>query len=131
MKHLIASVSLLLLLSACSAGGSRQAAIDAANANLPAPYRDGLVTERARAAGTDIVLDIRFAEARVSQLADKPELRDALQTDEQNAMGELCTDAALSPFLKDNGVVRRRFVDADGELFFEARLSGRDCPASS
>lgn len=129
MKHLIASASLLLLLTACNAGGSRQAAIDAVNATLPAPYRDGLVTERAWAGGTDIVLDIRFAEARVAQLAAKTELRDALQADEQNAISELCADAALGDYLKDGGVVRRRFIDADGELFFEARLEGRDCPA--
>ena len=129
MKHLIASASLLLLLTACNAGSSRQAAIDAANASLPAPYRDGLVTERAWAGGTDIVLDIRFAEARVDQLAAKPELREALQLDEQNAISELCADAALGDYLKDGGVVRRRFIDADGELFFEARLEGRDCPA--
>ena len=130
MKRLIASASFLLLLAACTAGGSRQTAIDAVNATLPAPYIDGLVTERAWAGGTDIVLDIRFAEARVAQLSLKPELRDMLQGDEQNVIVELCDDPALGDYLKDGGVVRRRFIDADGELFFEVRLNGRDCPAS-
>lgn len=119
-----------LLLSACGGNSARQAAVDAANAGLPSAYRDGLVTERAHSKGNAVVLDIRFAEARVAQLQAKPFLRDALQVDEQEAISELCADAALGDYLKDGGVVRRRFIDADGALFFEVSLDGRHCPPS-
>ncbi len=127
------AVACMLLLVACQGSSleqQREAAIAATNATLPAPYRDGLVTELARADGKDVVLDIRFAEARVAQLAAKPQLRDALQADEAQAMPELCGDAALKPFIDAGGGVRRRFIDADGELFFEVRLTPADCPHS-
>jgi len=127
------AIACTLLLAACQGGSleqQRETAITATNATLPAPYRDGLVTELARAEGKDVVLDIRFAEARVAQIAAKPQLRDALRADEAQAMPELCGDAALKPFIDAGGSVRRRFIDADGELFFEVRLTPADCPHS-
>lgn len=118
-----------LLLAACSGGNAaRLAAIDAVNTALPAPYRDGLVTERAHTKGNAVVLDIRFAEASVAQLDAKPQLRDALRADEGEAISELCRDSALGPYLQQGGVVRRRFIDTDGALFFEVSLDGADCP---
>lgn len=131
--RLLPLLATLGLLAACSGSGlgpARDAAIAASNNALPTPYRDGLVTERAYAGGADLVLEVRFAEARVAQLADKPHLRDALVADETEAMAELCRDAALKPYLAAGGVVRRRFIDADGALFFEASLPAHACPAS-
>ena len=131
--RLLPLFALVPLLAACQGNGlgsARQAAIDASNATLPAPYRDGLITERAFAGGADLVLEIRFAEARVAQLEAKPQLRDALLADETEAMAELCSDATLKPYLAAGGVVRRRFIDADGALFFEAALPANSCPAS-
>ncbi|MGN0857730.1 MAG: hypothetical protein ACI4NW_00915 [Stenotrophomonas sp.] len=131
--RLLPLLAMLVLASACQGNGlgqAREAAIAASNAKLPAPYRDGLVTERAYAGGADLVLDIRFAEARVADLETKPHLRDALLADETEAMIELCTDAALKPYLAAGGVVRRRFIDADGALFFEATLPANSCPTS-
>ena len=131
--RLLSLLALLPLLAACQGNGlgqAREAAIAASNATLPAPYRDGLVTERAFAGGADLVLEIRFAEARVAQLDTKPHLRDALEADETEAMIELCDSPALKPYLAAGGSVRRRFVDADGALFFEARLPAGTCPTS-
>lgn len=122
----------LLALTACGGGlgSARQTAIDAANAKLPAPYRDGLVTEKAYAGGMDLVLDVRFAEARVADLEAKPHLRDALRSDETEAMVELCDDPALKPYLQAGGRIVRRFIDADGALFFDAPFDGKHCPSS-
>ena len=122
----------VLALSACGGGlgSARQAAIEAANATLPAPYRDGLITEKAYAGGTDLVLDVRFAQARVADLEAKPHLHDALRADETEAMVELCDDAALKPYLQAGGHITRRFIDADGALFFDAHFDGTHCPAS-
>ena len=131
--RLLPLLATLGLLAACSGSGlgpAREAAIAASNANLPAPYRDGLITERAYAGGVDLVLEVRFAEARVAQLEAKPHLRDALAADETEAMAELCADDALKPYLAAGGVVRRRFIDADGALFFEATLPAHACPTS-
>lgn len=131
--RLLPLIAALGLITACSGGGlgsARDAALAASNASLPAPYRDGLVTERAVAGGADLVLEIRFADARVAQLDAKPDLRDALVADETEAMAELCGVEALQPYLAAGGVVRRRFIDADGALFFEATLPGNACPTS-
>lgn len=118
-------------LAACTGpSAERQAAIDAINAKLPQPYRDGLATERAHAQRGVLVLDVRFAQARVAQLEAKPHLRDALRIDETEAMVELCDEPALAPYLRAGGRVQRRFIDADGALFFATGLDGRDCPAT-
>lgn len=135
-RHLLAGALLALLLAGCNGGGlvsAQRQALEALGQALPAPYRDGLVVESARAGGVDVVLLIRFPEATVAMAAAKPALFQALRQDEQAAMRELCDMAALQPLLAAGGGVRRRFVDADGGLFFETRLAAADCnsPPSS
>lgn len=121
---------LLPLLVACdkdSLGEAQQQAIATLGKELPAPYRDGLIVDSVHRHGGDLVLVIRFPDASVAMAKAKPELFAALQQDEQQAMSELCDVAALAPVLAAGGGLRRRFIDADGALFFEVTLKAADC----
>lgn len=120
------------LLAGCGTGKLADAQRDAVatlGKELPVPYRDGLITASAQQQGNDLVLVIHFAEATVAMAKAKPDLFDALRLDEQAAIGELCDDKTLAPVLAAGGNVRRRFLDRDGALFFEATLTPSDCPS--
>ena len=121
---------LLPLLAACgngALGDAQRQALAELGKQLPAPYRDGLVVDSAHRYGNDLVLVIRFPDASVAMAKAKPELFAALHQDEQQAIADLCTAPALAPVLAAGGGVRRRFIDADGALFFEATLKASDC----
>ncbi len=122
---------LLPLLAACgnaALGDAQRQAIAGLSKQLPAPYRDGLVVDSVHRHGDDLVLVIRFPDASVAMAKARPDVFAALQQDEQQAMAELCDVAALAPVLAAGGGVRRRFIDADGALFFEATLHADQCP---
>lgn len=128
--RMLAAILLLPLLAACGKGNlddAQQQAIATLGKQLPAPYRDGLVVESVHRHGDDLVLVIHFPDATVAMAKARPEVFEALHQDEQNAMAELCTDKALAPVYAAGGGVRRRFVDADGAVFFEATLKASDC----
>lgn len=129
--RILAALLLALSLGGCSDRPDHAALRDAVKqmgTHLPAPYRDGLVTESVQAVDNDVVLLVRFAEATQAMAAAKPEIFNALQLDEQESMRELCRVTALKSLLESGGGVRRRFVDRDGALFFETRLAAADCP---
>ena len=118
------------LLSACGSAKLSDVQDDALaklGKQLPAPYRDGLITDSALRQGNDIVLVVRFPEATVAMAKAKPDVFGALRRDENQAIAELCQDPVLRPVYAAGGGVQRRFVDANGELFFEATLKASDC----
>ena len=128
--RMLAAILLLPLLAACGKGGlgdAQQRAIATLGKQLPAPYRDGLVVESVHRHGDDLVLVIRSPDITLAMARAKPEVFDALRADEQEAMRELCGEAALAPVYAAGGGMRRRFVDADGAVFFEATLKASDC----
>jgi len=118
------------LLVGCNKGVPADAAADAITAlgkQLPAPYRDDLVTESAQQQGKDVVLVIRAADITVAMAKAKPDVFDALRLDEQAAITELCVDPLLTPVLAAGGKLHRRFIDRDGASFFDATLTPSDC----
>jgi len=126
----LAAALLAALLAACGKGNlgdAQQQAIAALGKQLPAPYRDGLVVESVHRHGDDLVLVIRSPDITRAMAKAKPEVFDALRADEQEAMHELCGEASLAPVYAAGGGMRRRFVDADGAMFFEATLKASDC----
>ncbi|MBN8791495.1 MAG: hypothetical protein J0I01_04620 [Stenotrophomonas nitritireducens] len=128
--RMLAAALLLPLLAACgkaSLDDAQQQAIAALGKQLPAPYRDGLVVESVHRHGDDLVLVIRSPDITRAMAKAKPEVFDALRADEQEAMHELCGEASLAPVYAAGGGVRRRFVDADGAVFFESALKASDC----
>jgi len=130
MKRLLPVALLLPLLAACgrdSLGDAQQQAIAALGRQLPTPYRDGLVIESVHRHGDDLVLVIRSPDITRAMAKARPEVFDALRADEQAAMHELCGEASLVPVYAAGGGMRRRFVDADGAVFFEATLKASDC----
>ncbi|KRG42162.1 hypothetical protein ARC78_09415 [Stenotrophomonas pictorum JCM 9942] len=129
---LLAAVAGSALLPGCGSDqltGAQRAAIATLGTELPAPYRDGLVIDSVHRHGDDLVLMIRFPEATVAMAKAKPDLFAALRRDEAEAIAELCQEPALAPVYAAGGGVRRRFVDANGAVFFEVALSASDCPS--
>lgn len=108
---------------------AQRRAVEEIGAQLPRPYRDGLVVESVRRDGDDLVLVIRSADITVAMARARPEVFDALRADEQDAMLALCDEPALAPMRAAGGGARRRFVDADGAVFFDATLKASDCPS--
>ncbi|WP_433852620.1 hypothetical protein [Stenotrophomonas nitritireducens] len=106
---------------------AQRKAVEEIGARLPRPYRDGLVIESVHRHGDDLVLVIRSPDITLAMAEARPEVFDALRDDEQAAMHELCADASLAPLHAAGGGMRRRFVDADGAVFFEATLKASDC----
>ena len=122
--------AMLALLAACgngTLGDAQRQAIAHYDKQLPTPYRDGLVVDGVHRQGDDLVFMIRFGEATVAMAKAKPELFAALQRDEDQALAELCAEPALAPLYAAGGGVRRRFIDADGAVFFEVALPASRC----
>lgn len=122
-----ASATMLTACADSNLTNAQRQAIAALGKQLPTPYRDGLIVDSVHRHGDDLVLVIRFSDATVAMAKAKPDLFEALRRDEQGAMAELCTDQALAQVYAAGGGVRRRFVDADGALFFETMLKASDC----
>ena len=119
-----------LLLAGCgsdSPGDAQQTALTALGKQLPKPYRDGLITDSAHLQGADIVLVVRFPDATVDMAKAKPDVFAALRRDENQAIAELCAEPALQPVFAAGGGVQRRFVDANGAVFFNVALKASDC----
>lgn len=118
------------LLAGCGNGklaDAQRSAIATLSKQLPAPYRDGLVIDSVHRHGNDLVQVIRFPDASVDMAKAKPEIFEALRVDEDNAITELCADKALLPVYEAGGGVRRRFIDANGAVFFEVALKASHC----
>lgn len=126
-----------LFLAACLAAATgcgnhaldhaQRVALQEIGAQLPRPYRDGLVVESVHRDGDELVLVIRSAEITVAMAKARPAVFDALRDDEQAAMQALCADPLFAPLHAAGGGVRRHFVDADGAVFFDATLKASDC----
>ena len=83
-----------LLLAACLAAATgcgnhaldqaQRVALQEIGAQLPRPYRDGLVVESVQRDGNDLVLLIRSPDITVAMAAARPGVFDALRADEQD-----------------------------------------------
>ncbi len=123
-------VGAMVLLAGCGNGklaDAQRTAVANLSKQLPAPYRDGLVIDSMHRHGDDVVQMIRFPDATVDMAKAKPELFKALQRDEDEAITELCAEPALAPVYAAGGGVRRRFIDANGAVFFEVTLNASHC----
>jgi len=122
-----ASATMLTACADSNLTNAQRQAIAALGKQLPTPYRDGLIVDSVHRHGDDLVLVIRSPDITRAMAKAKPEVFDALRADEQEAMHELCGEASLAPVYAAGGGVRRRFVDADGAVFFESALKASDC----
>ncbi|KRG66496.1 hypothetical protein ABB26_00085 [Stenotrophomonas humi] len=77
--------------------------------------------------GDDLVQMIRSPDATVAMAKAKPEVFEALRRDEDEAITELCANPTLAPVYAAGGGVRRRFIDANGAVFFEVTLKSSHC----
>lgn len=133
--HRAAGIAALIVSALVLAGCGKDEGVDGAldraagtiGKTLPTPYRDGLVVDAAKVEGNDLVFVIRNPDITVAKARGKKEVLDALQRDEQDAIGELCQHDDLAPVLKHGGGVRRRFVDGSGQSFFEVALQPAQC----
>ncbi|MGH8054988.1 MAG: hypothetical protein ACREP4_13825 [Stenotrophomonas sp.] len=118
------------LLVGCGNGklaDAQRTAVASMSKQLPAPYRDGLIIDSVHRHGDDLVQMIRSPDATVDMAKAKPELFEQLRVDEDNAITELCADKVLLPVYEAGGGVRRRFIDANGAVFFEVTLKSSHC----
>lgn len=127
---LLLAGSCAALLAGCGSGklaDAQRVAVATMSKQLPAPYRDGLIIDSVHRHGDDLVQMIRSPDATVAMAKAKPEVFDALRRDEDEAITELCADPTLAPVYAAGGGVRRRFIDANGAVFFEVALKSSHC----
>ena len=120
----------LALLAGCgnsSLNDAQRTALATLGKQLPAQYRDGLIIDSAHRHADDIVFMVRSPDASVAIAKAKPELFEALRRDEAEAIVQLCAEPAMKPVYAAGGGARRRFVDANGAVFFEVTLKASDC----
>lgn len=120
----------LALLSGCASSkltDAQYTALATLSKELPTPYRDGLIIASAHRHGDDIVFVVSFPDATVAMAKAKPDVFDALRRDESEAITDLCKAPAFQPVYAAGGGARRRFVDANGAVFFEVTLKASDC----
>ncbi|MCD9088332.1 hypothetical protein [Stenotrophomonas sp. SY1] len=119
-----------VMLASCGNGtlaDAQRQAVATMSKQLPLPYRDGLMIESVHRHGDDLVQVIRSPDATVDMAKAKPEVFEALRLDEDYAITDLCADATLLPLYNAGGGVRRRFIDANGAVFFEVTLKASHC----
>ena len=120
-------LALAVALAACSRDdGALRAARDALAASLPEPYFEDLVIESVSVEGDALVQLVRSPEGRAEATRAHPrfeELREA----EQQALADLCADPAIAPLVATDTRLVRRFVDRQGDVFFEVEMPARDC----
>ncbi|MNN46709.1 hypothetical protein D3C81_1611010 [compost metagenome] len=127
---LLLAGSCAALLAGCGSGklaDAQRVAVATMSKQLPTPYRDGLIIDSVHRHGDDLVQMIRSPDATVAMAKAKPEVFDALRRDEDEAITELCADPTLTPVYAAGGGVRRRFIDANGAVFFEVALKSSHC----
>ena len=119
----------LPLLAACGADHTRQAlqqARDAMAATLPAPYVEDLVIESVSIEGDALVQHVRSPEGNALKTRGHPRFEELRQA-EQDDLHLLCALPAIQPLAGTDARLVRRFVDREGNVFFEVELPARTC----
>ena len=101
-----------------------QAILDEFRKDLPRAYAPGLVLQDVAFEGNDLVMTIRSLKRRAD--ASDPGLAQVAQA-EKSLMLPLCDQPDVLFLLARGVVIKRRFVDGDGGLFFEISLASADC----
>ena len=101
-----------------------QAILDEFRKDLPRPYAPGLELRDVAFEGNDLVMTIRSLKRRAD--ASDPGLGQIAQA-EKSLMLPLRDQPDVLFLLARGVVIKRRFVDGDGGLFFEISLTSADC----
>ncbi|WP_374603062.1 hypothetical protein [Arenimonas sp.] len=101
-----------------------QAIIDEFQKGLPREYSPGLELQRVAFEGSDLVMTIRSLRRRADP--SDPGLSQVAQA-EKALMLPLCDQPDVLFLLARGVVIKRRFVDSEGRLFFEISLASADC----
>ena len=101
-----------------------QAIVDEFQKGLPRPYAQGLELQRVEFEGSDLVTTIRSLNRRANP--DDPAIGQVAQA-EKALMLPLCDQPDVLFLLARGVVIKRRFVDMDGNRFFEIPLTSADC----
>ena len=122
----------LLAVAACSGGNSdtRQALVQVQTTMataLPKPYIEDLVVESVKVEGNALVEVIRSPLGTAAKTRQNPRFNE-LQQAEQIDLLKWCLEPDVRPLLHTTAVLKRRFVDRHGGVFFEVAMPARDCP---
>tara|TARA_R110002020_G_scaffold37705_3_gene113671 strand:+ start:7878 stop:8327 length:450 start_codon:yes stop_codon:yes gene_type:complete len=101
-----------------------QAIVDEFQKGLPRPYAQGLELQRVEFEGSDLVMTIRSLNRRANP--DDPAIGQVAQA-EKALMLPLCDQPDVLFLLARGVAIKRRFVDMDGNRFFEISLASADC----
>ena len=132
MKKIFIYLALLLLaclpLAACgsSDGGALQQARDSIAATLPEPYFEDLVIESVMVEDGALVQLVRSPGGSAAAMHAHPRFEELRQS-EQDALPELCANPAIAPLAATDARLVRRFIDREGDVFFEVEMPARAC----
>ncbi|HEX5693388.1 MAG TPA: hypothetical protein VFY00_02075 [Arenimonas sp.] len=101
-----------------------QSIVEQFQQGLPRAYAPGLELQQVAFEGSDLVMTIRSLKRRADP--GDPTLAQIAQA-EKALMLPLCDQPDVLFLLARGVVIKRRFVDGDGKLFFEISLASADC----
>ncbi|KFN49206.1 hypothetical protein [Arenimonas composti] len=94
---------------------------------LPQPFAPGLVTESIEIEGNRLIVRIRSERRRAERAhQDRASLMRVAEA-EQAQLLQLCQDPGVARVLAHGVTLVRRFVDADGGLFFDVSITAAEC----
>ncbi len=123
-----AASALLLALAACGSPDSvaLQQARDSIAATLPEPYFEDLVIESVAVEGSALVQLVRSPEGSAAAIRAHPRFEELRQS-EQDALPDLCASPAIAPLAATGARLVRRFIDREGDVFFEVEMPAHAC----
>lgn len=134
LPHIALALGTALTLVGCGTGDSTQQALSQAQvklaATLPKPYVEDLVIESVKIEGAALVEVIRSPLGTAAKTRENPRF-DELRQAEEFSLRSWCSDPLIQPLLKTDAVLKRRFVDRKGGVFFEVELPARNCPSTT
>ena len=125
-----------LSLAACGREGAQDPsralheARDALAIGLPAPYVEDLVIASVGIEGDALGQRIVSPEGRAGPTRDHPQFEDLRQTERQD-LQLLCARPEIQALAGTGARLVRRFVDREGELFFEVELPASACASAA
>ena len=127
-------LAIAMALTGCGGSDATQQALAQVqaklSATLPKPYIEDLVIESATIEGRALVEVIRSPLGTAAKTRKNPRFGELRQA-EALELRAWCSDPLLQPLLKTEAVLKRRFIDRKGGVFFEVKMAARDCRAAT
>ncbi|HEX4853086.1 hypothetical protein [Arenimonas sp.] len=97
------------------------------NAGLPRDLGDGLVLERMTVEGRTVLMILRSKGMTLAEAARNPARFQRVREEEQARLLAYCSQRDFRLVLDEGVVLTRRFIDREGQRFFDVSLAAADC----